>query len=76
MHFLSVAPLLTHSMAALSADGCQALDVCPGHWSGRTFGQLCQQVFCELGEEGGATAGHQVTQSQDGAFPDSHPGTS
>ena len=65
---------LTDSMAALTADGCQALDVRPRHRSGRAFGQLCRQVFGQLGEERGAAAGHQVTQSQDGALPDRHPG--
>lgn len=71
---MNVAADLTDSMSALTADGCQALDVRPCHWSGRAFGQLCRQVFSQLGEEGGATAGHQVTQSQDGALPDRHPG--
>lgn len=65
---------LTDSMAALTADGGQALDVRPRHRCGRALGQLCQQVSSQLGEEGGATAGHQVTEGQDGALPDRHPG--
>lgn len=68
-------PDLTDSMAALSTDGRQALDVRPRHRGGRVLGQLAHQVFGQLGEEGGATAGHQVSESQDGAFPDRHSGT-
>lgn len=29
-------------------------------------------MFCEMGKEGGATTGHQVTQSDDGALSYSH----
>lgn len=61
-------------MATLAADGCQALDVCSGQRCVPALGQLRQKVFSQLGEEGGATAGHQVAKSQDGAFPDCHPG--
>lgn len=71
---MNVATGLTDTMAALTANGCQALDVRPRHGSGRALGQLRQQVFGQLGEEGGAAAGHQVTESQDGALPDRHPG--
>lgn len=66
---------LTDSVAALTANGRQALDVGPRHRGGPARrGQLRQQVFRQLGEDGGAAAGHQVTQSQDGALPDRHPG--
>ena len=62
-------------MAALAADGRQALDVSPGQGGGRGLGQLHKQVLSELGEEGGAAAGYQVAKGQDGALPDRHPGT-
>lgn len=68
-------PGLTDSMAALTADGCQALDVCPRQRGGQArFGQLRQQVLRQLGEGVGAAAGHQVAERQDGALPHRHPG--
>lgn len=62
-------------MASLAADGCQTLDVRAGGGGGlAALSQLSQQVLDQLAEVGGATARHQVTQSEDGTLPDRHPG--
>ncbi len=59
-------------MSSSSADRGQALDVGADVGSGRPAGQFTHEVFGELREQSGATAGHQVTQSDNRAFPHSH----
>lgn len=63
---------LTNSVAPLAGEGGQALNVGASISRRAPPLHLPHEMFGKLGEEGRATAGHQVAQSDDGTFPDCH----
>lgn len=62
-------------MSSLSADSGQALDVSADIGSWWSTGQFAHEVLSELGEQSRTTAGHQVTQGNNGALSYGHTGT-